>query len=441
MSQLPTFIDTSHHSNIPNINLYDRNGRVNFDYEAVKGTLLEAFDILKKKGVSGVQFQSKLQFDPLNRDYIVVHAGEGDDDTVVDLGFTYNSDTQMIDVMKFSSNKRVEYKDEKGNDVTTTARNYWSDWGQILYVNNPNSDGHNMGDILVAPVVNGQPNLTDCSPTNNTVFARTYDLNVGGWGSLGIKADASKPFTIEECKKIYAVPKVVDIMHSFQPVLDELRVESHLLPKMKCEYYDLEEQNTVWFEPVGEINVSYLYKDFYCGVVKTNNSFLVDFRNVIGDGSDIEIEVAPTLDSVKKCISDVIGTIKRDYWTYRKTYEYIVSTYGNKSLETTGEEMDDGHCIGQDGYYEGRYIGLNDNILKHMHATDKETDAYLAVRLEYDNPSTSKNEFTKHINIWIQGEAADNVSEKLGKNLQCRAVTLSDIKKQVDAMMSAIKNL
>lgn len=124
MSQLPTFIDTSHHSNIPNINLYDRNGRVNFDYEAVKGTLLEAFDILKKKGVSGVQFQSKLQFDPLNRDYIVVHAGEGDDDTVVDLGFTYNSDTQMIDVMKFSSNKRVEYKDEKGNDITATARNY-----------------------------------------------------------------------------------------------------------------------------------------------------------------------------------------------------------------------------------------------------------------------------------------------------------------------------
>ena len=25
--------------------------------------------------------------------------------------------------------------------------------------------------------------LADCSPTNNTVFARTYDLNIGGWGS------------------------------------------------------------------------------------------------------------------------------------------------------------------------------------------------------------------------------------------------------------------
>lgn len=318
---------------------------------------------------------------------------------------------------------------------------YQTAWGQALYVNNPNSDGHNMGDILVAPVVNGQPNLADCSPTNNTVFARTYDLNVGGWGSLGIKADASKPFTIEECKKVYAVPKAVDIMHSFQPVLDKLRTESHLLPKMKCEYYDLEEQDTVWFEPVDTTSVGYLNKNFYCGVVKTNNSFLVDFRNVVGDGSDIEIEVAPTLDAVGKCIFNVIDSVKRGYWTYRKTYEYIVSTYGNKSLGTTGEEMDDGHCIEQDGYYEGRYIGLNDNILKHMHATDKETDAYLAVRLEYDNPSTSKTGFTSHINVWIQGEAADNVSEKLGKNLQCRATTLADIQKQVDAMMRAIESL
>lgn len=318
---------------------------------------------------------------------------------------------------------------------------YQTGWGATLYVNNPNSDGHNMGDILVAPTVNGQPNMSDCSPTNNTVFARTYDLNVGGWGSLGVKADSSKPFTIEECKKVYAVPKVTDIMHSFQPVLDKLRTESHLLPRMKCEYYDLEEQNIVWFEPVGEVSVSYLYKDFYCGVLKTSNSFIVSFRNVVGDTSDLDVEVAPTLDAVEMCISNVIGAVKRGFWTYKKAYEYIVSIYGNKNLSTTGEEMDDGNCIKQDGYYEGCYIGLNDNILKHMHATNKEADAYLAIRLQYDNPSTSKTEFTKHIDVWIQGEAADNTSKKLGKSLQCRATTLVDIQKQIGAMINAIENL
>ena len=130
MQPIPSFIDVSHHLNIPNINLYDKNGRINFDYEAIKGTMLEAFDILKKKGVSGMQYQNKLGIDPMQRDYIVVHAGDGDDDTVVDLGFTYNTDTKMIDVVKFISKKRVQYKNDDGYDVTATVRNYWSDWNR-----------------------------------------------------------------------------------------------------------------------------------------------------------------------------------------------------------------------------------------------------------------------------------------------------------------------
>lgn len=60
-----------------------------------------------------------------------------------------------------------------------------------------------MGDVLVAPLVNGQPNLADCSPTNNTVFARTYDLNIGGWGILSrigatdVEADAYMAIQLE----------------------------------------------------------------------------------------------------------------------------------------------------------------------------------------------------------------------------------------------------
>lgn len=131
MSPLPAFIDVSHHSDIPNINLYDKNGRVNFDYENIKGVMLETFDILKKKGLSGIQYQTRLKIDPLQRDYIVVHAGEEDNgNIVVDLGFTYNTDINMIDVIRFKSKNRVSYKDNKGNDVVATVRNYWSDWGR-----------------------------------------------------------------------------------------------------------------------------------------------------------------------------------------------------------------------------------------------------------------------------------------------------------------------
>lgn len=160
MSVLPSFIDVSHHSNVPNINLYDKNGRINFDYEVIKGIMLTTFDALKKHGYSGLQYQEKLGLDPLNRDYIVVHAGEGDDDTVVDLGFTYNSDTKMVDIVKFTSKKRVQYKDDRGNDVTATARNYWSDWGRnngAIDQNfswesyNANDKGFNMSNFAFEP--------------------------------------------------------------------------------------------------------------------------------------------------------------------------------------------------------------------------------------------------------------------------------------------------
>lgn len=318
---------------------------------------------------------------------------------------------------------------------------YQTGWGATLYVNNPNSDGHNMGDILVAPTVNGQPNMSDCSPTNNTVFARTYDLNVGGWGSLGVKADSSKPFTIEECKKVYAVPKVTDIMHSFQPVLDFLSNEAHLFPKMQCSYYDLDELDTVWFEPVGKPNLGYLNKGFYCGVVKTEDGLYVAFRNVVGDDCDLDIKVEPTVAAVKKCLYDVVRTAKMGYRTYTKALKFIVNTYGNKNLDTTFEKMDDGHSIYNDGLVEGRYIGLNDTILSHLGAVNKEADAYLACQLVFDEKSTISAGFSSHIDVWIQGEAADNTSEKLGKSLQCRATNLPDLQKQVDAMMNAIKNI
>lgn len=319
---------------------------------------------------------------------------------------------------------------------------YQTGWGAVLYVNNPNSDGHNMGDILVAPMINGQPNLADCSPTNNTVFTRTYDLNVGGWGSLGIKADSSKPFTLEDCKRLYPLPKAVDIMHSFQPVLDHLASnEVNLLPKMQCGYYDLDELDTVWFEPVNGVNVGYLYKDFYMGVVKADDGLYVTFRNVVGDGCDLDVKVEPTINAVRLCIYDVISDVKLGYWTYTKALQYIGTTYGDKSRQTTYERMDDGVCIHDDGLQEGRYIGLKDDILNHMGATDKEIDAYLACQLVFDEQITKSDRFSRHVDVWIQGEAADNTSEKLGKNLQCRASSLSDLQKQVDAMMGAIKSL
>lgn len=127
LEPIPAYIDKSHHSNIPNINCFDVNGRVNFDYEMIRGTMREAFDIIKKRGVSGVQYQEKLQIDPANRDFVVVRSGKGDDDTVVDLAFSYNSSTNLIDIVKFTAKENISITDDNGNVYTEFIRSHWTD--------------------------------------------------------------------------------------------------------------------------------------------------------------------------------------------------------------------------------------------------------------------------------------------------------------------------
>lgn len=315
---------------------------------------------------------------------------------------------------------------------------YKTGWGQVLQVNNPNSDGHNMGDILVAPLVNGQPNLADCSPTNNTVFARTYDLNIGGWGSLGIKANSAKPFTIEDCKKVYAVPKVVDIMHSFQKGLDALH-EKHNMVKLNCEYYDLDEMGIVWFMPDDSSRKRFLYNGFYCGVMKTEGGEMyVLFRNLLEESYDFDIKVEPTTNAVLRCIHSTLGKCQSAYKDYQKLFKSIKDLCGNANASTTGEEMDDGHSIFDDGIYEGRYLGLDWSILSRIEATDIEVDAYMAIQLEYEKPNGGA---PYHYNVWIQGEKADEASQKLGKNLQCRGSNYSETFSQVSAMINALRSL
>ena len=52
----------------------------------------------------------------------------------------------------------------------------------MVTMNNRMSDGHGEGDILVVPKsANGQLDYANASPTNNAVFANTYNLSVGGW--------------------------------------------------------------------------------------------------------------------------------------------------------------------------------------------------------------------------------------------------------------------
>lgn len=84
---------------------------------------------------------------------------------------------------------------------------YKTSWA-TLYVNNPNSSGHGKGDILVAPMLpNGQPDYAHISPTNNEVFALTYDQNVGSWGNSGliINANNIKRLTLSEVRSMYKV--------------------------------------------------------------------------------------------------------------------------------------------------------------------------------------------------------------------------------------------
>lgn len=53
-----------------------------------------------------------------------------------------------------------------------------TDWA-LLTVNDTNSPGHGFGDILVIDKEN------NISPTNNAVFANTYNLTIGGWAQSG----------------------------------------------------------------------------------------------------------------------------------------------------------------------------------------------------------------------------------------------------------------
>lgn len=53
-----------------------------------------------------------------------------------------------------------------------------TDWA-LLTVNDPDSPGHGFGDILVIDKENS------ISPTNNAVFANTYNLTIGGWAQSG----------------------------------------------------------------------------------------------------------------------------------------------------------------------------------------------------------------------------------------------------------------
>ena len=126
-SEIPGFIDVSHHSNVPNIKYYDENGKINFTYELIKGYMKEAYHILRQKGIAGAQFQEKLRFTETFSDYIVVRAGKSEEtNTVTDLAFTYNKDTDLLDVVKFVSPDVVIT--ESGAEVT--ARNYWKDFNR-----------------------------------------------------------------------------------------------------------------------------------------------------------------------------------------------------------------------------------------------------------------------------------------------------------------------
>ena len=82
---------------------------------------------------------------------------------------------------------------------------YQTSWA-MLHVNDINSGGHGSGDILVAPKMpDGSPDYSNISPTNNEVFALTYNQNVGGWNRTKniIEVGNIKPLTIEYVKEHY----------------------------------------------------------------------------------------------------------------------------------------------------------------------------------------------------------------------------------------------
>ena len=106
------------------------------------------------------------------------------------------------------------------NTIQGVYRTSWA----TLTVNNPASSGHGKGDILVAPMLpNGQPDLSKCSPTNNEVFALTYDQNVGGWSNSGlINLAKIKPLTLQEVKSKYSVQSVGGNIVTYEKLAQEV---------------------------------------------------------------------------------------------------------------------------------------------------------------------------------------------------------------------------
>lgn len=75
---------------------------------------------------------------------------------------------------------------------------YQTSWA-MLQVNDLHSEGHGTGDILVAPKTPNGPDYSSISPTNNEVFALTYNQNIGGWNKTGMITPVEKivPLTLE----------------------------------------------------------------------------------------------------------------------------------------------------------------------------------------------------------------------------------------------------
>lgn len=82
---------------------------------------------------------------------------------------------------------------------------FQTSWGSWLKMNDEYSDGHGTGDILVVPVVNGQFDYANASPTNNHVFALTYNLGVGGWANSGLidSPKRIKQVTVSDCASMF----------------------------------------------------------------------------------------------------------------------------------------------------------------------------------------------------------------------------------------------
>ena len=81
---------------------------------------------------------------------------------------------------------------------------YRASWG-MLSVNDIASGGHGSGDILVVPKVQGGLDFSNVSPTNNEVFAMTYNQHVGGWDTSGMIQNPNmvRQLSIEKLREVY----------------------------------------------------------------------------------------------------------------------------------------------------------------------------------------------------------------------------------------------